>query len=84
MQATRVERGLDLYRTRGEEIQALGRNTYRIPGDKEPFYLVNLREESCQCADYVYRLSALPESIPCKHIECAVLYRAKLQRGVAA
>lgn len=80
---TRTMRGLALFRTRGEDIEPMGRGRYLVPSDVEGMYAVDLDifaadpRESCECPDYRYRLADLPEPAPCKHAVAASLYRAK-------
>jgi hypothetical protein len=86
--ATRAERGLELFRIRGSEIEPLGHGKYFVPGECEDGYTVDLDVfspdpfESCQCADFVYRLKDLPEAMCCKHIHAASFYRAKSRARV--
>jgi hypothetical protein len=71
-------RGLKLYLERKDEIVDMGNGFYSIPGSKGS-YTVHLGEEhdTCSCPDY-YRLMQLPgPTMACKHITCAVIYRAK-------
>lgn len=79
----RAKRGLELFRTRGHEIEPLGKGRYSVPGCSERAYEVDVDEcdkrgrESCTCPDYVYKLADLPEPVVCKHIVAAAMYRAK-------
>ena len=69
---TREERGLDLARSRPEEIWRVDRHVWRVPsGSGETVYLVDLKLESCSCEDFRRRQE------PCKHLFAARVIRAK-------
>ena len=66
------ERGIALYRNRGDEIEHLDSWRWRVPScTGENVYVVDLRSQSCQCPDYRRR------SLPCKHVAAATIARAK-------
>ncbi len=72
---SRVRRGLELYRERGEDVEPLGHGYYKVPGCSGGSYEVDLAvfggQESCKCPDFRRHKST------CKHIITATLYRAK-------
>ena len=76
-EATRVERGIALFRERGDEIETTGRGWYRVPGCSGGTYTVYLAvlggEECCDCPDFGHR----EEVAVCKHIVAATIYRAQ-------
>lgn len=81
-ESERAQRGLALYNERGQEIEALGKGRYLVPGTDGP-YEVDLDvfaedpAESCECKDFRHRLSTLPAPMCCKHIHAAAICRAK-------
>jgi hypothetical protein len=73
---TRELRGLDLYRSRGAEIEHIGHGVYRVPACGGGVYEVNLKvfadePESCNCPDYQRHKQT------CKHVYAATVARAK-------
>lgn len=69
---TREERGIALYRNRGDEIEHLDGWRWRIPScSGENVYIVDLQSQSCQCPDYHRR------QLPCKHVYAGSIARAK-------
>ena len=76
--STRQERGIALFRERGEEIEHHGRGRFSVPGCSGEAYEVNLAifssdEQSCTCPDHP------PIGKVCKHIYAATIVRAKRQ-----
>ncbi len=73
---TREQRGLELYRERGHEIEHIGKGFYRVPACSGGSYRVNLAvfggTESCSCPDHARH----PE-LTCKHLAAATVARAK-------
>ncbi len=76
--ADRVKRGRELFATRGDVVEHLGRGVYRVPGcSGNRFYRVDLdvlgdgSKESCSCPDHKKRGGS------CKHIVCATIHRAR-------
>ena len=71
----RVERGIALFRERGDEIEQMGRGWYRVPGCSGGTYTVYLAvlggEECCDCPDFGHR-----EQV-CKHVYAATMHRAQ-------
>lgn len=86
-QDPRALRGLQLYRSKGEEIMHNGGSFYLVPASyREPAYLVDTNAESCTCPDYQFRQAKLAKASkdgdseaaePCKHIYAAMIVRAK-------
>lgn len=75
--STREQRGLALYRERGDEIERTTANTYRVPScSSEGSYLVHLDLQSCACPDH-HRAKASGQR--CKHVHAATVARAKLR-----
>ena len=69
---TRQERGIDLFRKRGEEIEHVEGWRWRVPScSGSGAYLVDLHAESCECPD------TPPEGEVCKHVTAATIARAK-------
>ena len=72
--STREQRGIALYRERGDEIAPLGHGKYNVPGCTGGPYVVDLAplggEESCSCPDHA-------KGHTCKHLIAATIYRAK-------
>ncbi len=73
--ATRELRGLALYRDHADEIEAIGKGVYTVPGCSGGTYTVNLAvfgddPESCDCPDRA------PGGV-CKHVICATIFRAR-------
>ncbi len=69
---TRQQRGIALFRERGEEIEHVEGWRWRVPSCSGlGAYLVDLRVESCECPDHP------PEGEVCKHIVAAIIARAK-------
>lgn len=69
---TREKRGIALFRERGGEVRHLEGWTWDVPScSGEGAYVVDLREESCGCADRP------PESKVCKHVVAATVVHAK-------
>ena len=67
---TRAARGRRLFADHGDEIMFLENDVWRCPsanGSRASHYLVNLREGTCECADFEYR------HLPCKHLEAVSL-----------
>ncbi len=71
---TRADRGLELYRERGHEIESIGHGRYEVPGCSGGSYTVDLAvfggEETCSCPDRHREYS-------CKHLVAATIFRAK-------
>lgn len=76
---SRALRGLVLFRERGMEIRPLADGSWRVPSCSavSRFYVVNLEEESCTCADFRKRRKA------CKHIFAAVIAASRRGRAVS-
>ena len=83
---SRGEKGLALFRERGEEIEKIAPHTYGVPSCKgDGTYTVNLGgTERCSCPDYQIRREraigaglSRREVEPCKHIVCATFASAK-------
>ncbi len=73
--ATREERALELYRTRGHEIRKVGEHLYLVPScTGRGFYSVDYREETCDCPDHEIRREN------CKHILAVGVHLAKRRR----
>jgi hypothetical protein len=78
-QDTRERRGLELYRTRGREIRAVGEDLYLVPScSGRGFYSVDNREETCDCPDHQSRGGN------CKHILAVGIHHAKHHRRPGA
>ncbi len=70
---TRESRALELYRTRGAEIEQIAPDIYLVPSqDGERVYRVQYGEhEYCSCPDHSYR------AVNCVHILAVGIYHAK-------
>ena len=69
---TRHERGLVLYRARGEEIRHVRGTVWVVPSCRgEGVYLVDVASGCCTCPD------TPPEGESCKHVYAAIVARAK-------
>lgn len=77
---TRAERAMRLYNERGGEIRKVGPQTYLVPGCSADAYTVDLKEESCNCPDFLHRC-AEEDGLLCKHLYAAVIYREKVERA---
>lgn len=68
-----------LFRKWGMEIRPLADGSWRVPSCSKVsrFYAVNLREESCSCADFRNRRKA------CKHVFAAVIAASRRGRTVS-
>ncbi len=63
---TREERGVELWRNRGEEFELIACGTYSVPScSGEHRYLVDVKGETCSCEDSIRRGSG------CKHLIAA-------------
>jgi SWIM zinc finger len=76
--STREQRGLELYRERGDEIQLLGENTFGVPsctgrGLYEVRYGGDV--ESCSCPDYEFGHT-------CKHLLAVGIAHASRRSGI--
>ncbi len=71
--STREARALELYRTRGAEIEQIAPDIYLVPSqDGERVYRVQYGEhEYCSCPDHSYR------AVNCVHILAVGIYHAK-------
>jgi hypothetical protein len=70
--ATRITRGLALYRGYAGEIVRTAPHTYEVPScTGSAIYEVDLRSESCTCPDRP------PKGEVCKHVVAALVFRAK-------
>jgi hypothetical protein len=75
--STREQRGLELYRERGEEIKHARGSIWSVPScTRAGVYLVDLRAGICTCPDMP------PAREVCKHTTAATIVRAKT--GVCA
>jgi hypothetical protein len=75
--STREQRGLELYRERGDEIKHLKGSVWCVPScSREGVYLVGLAGGVCTCGDIP------PAGEVCKHTTAATIARAK--SGVCA
>jgi hypothetical protein len=72
----RAERGLALYKERGDAIRRVDADLYLVPGAAGARYLVDLRAETCECPDHSNR----PE-FSCKHLIAAAIHRPKHERA---
>ena len=69
---TRRQRGIALFRERGEQIEHIEDWRWSVPSClNSSAYLVDLRTESCECPDRP------PEGEVCKHIVAAIIARSK-------
>jgi len=69
----RQERGLQLWRERGEEIERIAPRVYSVPScSDEHRYLVDVEHETCSCEDSIRNGSG------CKHLTAAVIANAAL------
>jgi hypothetical protein len=69
---TRADRGLALYRDRGDEIKHVRGSVWSVPScSREGVYLVDLRAGICTCADMP------PAGEACKHATAATIAHAK-------
>jgi hypothetical protein len=70
--ATRQERGLQLFRERGDEIRHLSGSRWAVPSCSGAcVYIVDLRHDTCSCEDAIWNGGG------CKHIVAATIARAK-------
>jgi hypothetical protein len=70
--STREQRGLDLYRERGDEIKHVRRSVWSVPSCTRPgVYLVDLAGGVCTCGDMP------PAGEGCKHETAATIAHAK-------
>ena len=70
----RQQRGIALFRERGEEIEHVEGWRWRVPSCSGSFasaYLVDLRAGSCECPDHP------PKGGVCKHVTAATIARTK-------
>jgi hypothetical protein len=76
--SSRAERALELYRTRGRDIERISPDVYLVPScTGEGVYRVDYAAESCSCRDYEIRRDV------CKHVLAVGILRAK-RRGATA
>lgn len=69
---TRQDRGLALFRDRGEEIEHLNRQRWAVPScSGEHRYVVDLRHQTCTCDDSIWQDGG------CKHLVAATIQRSK-------
>ena len=72
----RQQRGIALFRERGEKIEHVEGWRWHVPScSGSGTYLVDLRDESCECLDHT------PEGEVCKHV-VAGDHRSRKERGV--
>ncbi len=71
---TRIQRGILLFRERGEEIAKHG-DLWTVPGNGT-YWTVNPECESCDCPDYKRRYED-GDTSPCKHMYALMLVLAK-------
>ncbi len=70
--STRAERGVTLFRERGDEIEHLKGRRWAVPScSGEGLYVVDLHAETCECPDRP------AEGENCKHIYAAAIAHAK-------
>jgi hypothetical protein len=70
--STREQRGLELYRERGEEIKHVRASVWSVPScTRAGVYLVDLADGICTCPDIP------PAGEACKHTTAATIVRAK-------
>jgi hypothetical protein len=70
--STREQRGLALYRERGDEIKHVRRSVWSVPScTRAGVYLVDLVDGICTCGDMP------PAGEVCKHATAATVVRAK-------
>ena len=70
--STRQQRGLELYRERGDEINHVRGSVWSVPScTRSGVYLVDLADGLCTCADMP------PAGEVCKHTTAATVVRAK-------
>jgi hypothetical protein len=70
--STREQRGLALYRERGDEIKHVRRSVWSVPScTRSGVYLVDLADGICTCPDMP------PAGEVCKHATAATVARAK-------
>jgi uncharacterized Zn finger protein len=77
---TREQRGLQLFRDRGKEIERILPHTYAVPScSGGATYVVRLDRETCDCPDFERHHAA------CKHLFAATVAasknRARARRG---
>jgi hypothetical protein len=75
---SRVERGLDLWRERGHEIEDLGGGVFAVPSQQygNTLYRVEYGEaEHCGCEDHKFN-----PHLSCKHLICVGIHCAKMRR----
>ncbi len=73
--STRELRALDLYRTRGHEIERIAPNIYMVPScSGSGAYRVDYSLETCHCPDFCHRREN------CKHILAVGIHVAKRRR----
>jgi hypothetical protein len=69
---TREQRGLALYRERGDFIEMISSDFYLCPSQNgERFYHVDYRDETCDCPDHVHH------GVACKHVYAVGVKLAK-------
>jgi predicted nucleic acid-binding Zn finger protein len=69
---SRIERGRKLFEEHAGEITFLENDVWLVPGSRDGTnYLVNVRLERCDCADFEHR------GQPCKHVIAATIADAK-------
>ena len=72
---TRVRRGMELARLRGEEIERTWAFTWRVPScTGEGYYVVRLDTRTCTCPDHE---RAKELGLDCKHVVAAGIAAAK-------
>jgi uncharacterized Zn finger protein len=72
---TRGERGLQLYRERGAEIEYVRGSLWSVPScSGEGLYLADVGSGACTCPDMP------PAGESCKHVHAATIARAKSSR----
>ena len=77
--ATRELRGLELYRTQGDEITRIWAHTYSVPScTGEKTYIVRLDRGTCDCPDYERHEAS------CKHMFAATIKASKARAKVSA
>jgi hypothetical protein len=70
--SSREQRGLELYRERGDEIKHVRGSVWSVPScTRSGVYLVDLADAVCTCADMP------PAGEVCKHTTAATIARAK-------
>lgn len=77
--STRETRALELYRTRGHEIERIAPDVYLVPscsGERRYTVRYGGALESCDCPDHAYH----PE-LSCKHLLATGIHHAKRRGG---